>query len=108
MRSGLERRDSDHRRLEGLDAPSDIGLERKYDFRSDRNRIDGVVRLSRVSGAPSDNNPERARPGHNRSGTAKDRAARLPWRDVNSKCGVGGTVAVEQTFLDHQSCPGVS
>jgi hypothetical protein len=26
---------------------------------------------------------------------------------VNSKCGVGDAVAIEQTFLDHESCSGI-
>src|SRR5215510_2229461 len=103
MRSGLYCGNRDHRRLKDFDAASNICLQRKDDFRSDRNRINSVVRLCRMSGAPFDCDPERTCSGHDRPGSAKNLATWVSWRDVNSKCAVRRAVAVEQTFLDHQS-----
>src|SRR5262245_10611487 len=103
MRSGLQGCDRNDRRLKDFDAASNIRLQRKDDLRSDRNRINSMVRLCRMSGAPFDCDPERACPGHNRPGSAKNLATWVSWRDVNTKCAVRRAVAVEQTFLDHQS-----
>src|SRR5215510_2351799 len=107
MRSALYRGNCDHRWLKNFDAARNISLQRKDDLRSDRNGINSVVRLRWMSGLPFDCDPERACPGHNRSGSAKDRAAWVPWCDVNSKCTVRRSVPVEQTFFDHQPCSSV-